>query len=235
MEPGSSLSPGRIYRAVIFDMDGTLYRQRPLRLIMATALLRHCLSPGGPRDCRILAEYRKNRETAAFSPDWETEQYSSVARRLRLPEDLVRRTVETWILRAPLTYLFACRDRRLQRLIPTLRGRGISVFIYSDYPAEEKLKALRLSADGCYCAEDPDIRRLKPDPAGLRTILKKNGLSAGECLMVGDRPDRDGRAAESAGMDYLILPAGRKRERAVRLLERASGCSAQKYESGGSN
>jgi HAD superfamily hydrolase (TIGR01549 family) len=235
MRNKTNLPPGgRPYRAVIFDMDGTLYHQRALRLLMAAELLRHCLRHGrkGLRDCEILSSYRKIRETGCFSENWETDQYDAVARRYHVTRDAVRRTVELWMQKIPLSHLYPCRDRQIQKLIPALRRHGISVFIYSDYPAAEKLKALRLSADGCFCASDRDIRRLKPDPAGLRAILNKTGLDVSDCLMVGDRCDRDGKAAENVGMDYLILPAGTGRKKAVGSLEQATGCFTQKNETG---
>lgn len=226
MNPAKSLTPGRRYSAVIFDVDGTLYDQRRLRLVMAAELLRHyCFRWNRLGELRILAAYRKNRETGRFSENLEAEQYSAVARRFGVPDRTVRRLVEQWMRKAPLPHLFSCRDRRLQMLIASLRARGIAVIAYSDYPAAEKLKALRIPADGCFCSTDRGIQSLKPDPAALRAILKATGLSASDCLMVGDRLDRDGKAAEKASMDYLILPAGIGRKKAVRLLEQAAGLS----------
>ena len=58
------------------------------------------------------------------------------------------------------------------------------------------------------CATDPDIARLKPDPAGLLAILRLTGVAPGRALMIGDRFDRDALAAERAGVRCLIR--GRK-------------------------
>ena len=58
------------------------------------------------------------------------------------------------------------------------------------------------------CATDPDIARLKPDPAGLLAILRLTGVDPGRALMIGDRFDRDALAAERAGVRCLIR--GRK-------------------------
>lgn len=58
------------------------------------------------------------------------------------------------------------------------------------------------------CAIDPDIARLKPDPAGLLAILRLTGVAPGRAVMIGDRFDRDALAAERAGVRCLIR--GRK-------------------------
>ena len=47
---------------VVFDVDGTLYRQRPLRLRMARDLLLHTLLKRDPNVIAVLSRYRRIRE-----------------------------------------------------------------------------------------------------------------------------------------------------------------------------
>jgi FMN phosphatase YigB (HAD superfamily) len=79
----------------------------------------------------------------------------------------------------------------------------------SDYPAEQKLEALGLSAHFRHVvsAQDPEVRRFKPHPRGLEVTLERLGVSAADAVYVGDRPDVDGICAEHAGVRCAIVGA----------------------------
>lgn len=205
---------GKIYRAVLFDMDGTLYDQRRLWLRMAFALAGECLlHPAGVRQLRTIAVFRRMRETGGAvngKDGFDAAQYAAVGEKLGISPQEVRKTVEKWMYRVPLRYLPRCRDERMAALIGRLRKSSTAVIVYSDYPAEEKLAALSLTADKCFSASDGEIACLKPDPRGIRAVLALTGLSPEECLYIGDRDEKDGASARSAGMDYLILPKSRR-------------------------
>ena len=205
---------GKIYRAVLFDMDGTLYDQRRLRLNMAIALVGTCLlHPSAVRQLRIISVFRRMREEGGAvggKDGFEAAQYAAVGEKLGLSPQKVRETVEKWMYQVPLRYLPRCRDERMAALIGRLRKSGTAVIVYSDYPAEEKLAALGLTADGCFSASDGEIACLKPDPRGIRAVLATTVFFPEECLYIGDRDEKDGASARSVGMDYLILPKGRR-------------------------
>jgi len=194
-------------RAVIFDVDGTLYDHGALRRRMRSALLRHCLAkPSGFRTLLILKAFREMREALAEEEASEVavEQYARPARRLGIPVETVRRTVETWMHEHPLAYLPTCRFDGIDRLFDGLRRSGRPIAVLSDYPSAAKLKALGLEADLHVSAVDPEIDRLKPNPKGLLHAVARLGLEPSQCLLVGDRDERDGECARRAGVPYLI-------------------------------
>lgn len=195
-------------RGVVFDIDGTLYHQRRMRLRMARELALRCLTrPATLAEVRILATFRRQRETLA---DEEAEgigrlQYERPAGALGLPAARVEAVVAEWILERPLRHAALCRRAGARRLFATLRASGRHVAVWSDYPAAGKLAAMGLEAEVVVTAEDPEVDRLKPQPAGLVRVLDLLGLSPAEALMVGDRDERDGEAARRLGCPYLLL------------------------------
>lgn len=208
------------YQAAIFDMDGTLYYQLPLRLRMAGKLaayyLRHPLRYKELLAVKAFREIREQwTETEASSESLDWRQYCLTAETLGggVTPEWVKQTVEHWMYQVPLALLPLCQDRHLARLIRMLRKRRTTVIIYSDYPAIEKARALRIKADYIFSALDADIMCLKPDPKGLFHILSVTGLFPDQALMVGDRYEKDGMAARNAGMDWLILPSGPKKRK----------------------
>ncbi|MFQ5567123.1 MAG: HAD family hydrolase, partial [Paracoccaceae bacterium] len=97
------------------------------------------------------------------------------------------------------------------RTFSALRDRGCRIGAWSDYPAVNKLAAMGLTADAVVSAVDPEVDRMKPQPAGLERVLEQLGVSPEEALVIGDRDERDGAAARRLGCPYLLLvkrPAG---------------------------
>lgn len=194
-------------RGVIFDMDGTLYRQGPIRFRMLRELLGHVLTDKcGWRDLLVLKHYRQNRERLAEARARNVSgvQFRITAQRYRLPEERVQEIVHEWMDIKPLEYLKAARYANVERVFQMLKARNIKVGVFSDYPAVEKVKALGLDVDAICCSTEGDVDCLKPESAGLIKIVETMGLAPDDCVMIGDRSERDGLCAENAGMAFLL-------------------------------
>lgn len=191
---------------VVFDVDGTLYDQRRLRIAMLLQLLAHAWHSRSLDTLRTLRTFRKVREALGeqSSPNFMALQYARTAARHHKTQEEVRALASEWLEHRPLPLLNACRYPHISELFAALHAAGKQVAIFSDYPAAEKLAALGLQAQTVVCATDPDIARLKPDPRGLLLILRQTGVDATRALMIGDRANRDGAAALQAGVRALI-------------------------------
>jgi len=191
---------------VVFDVDGTLYDQRRLRRAMLGQLLAHAWRSRSLDTLQTLRTFRHVREALGEEPgaDFLRLQYARTAGRHGKSEDEVRRLATEWLEQRPLPSLAACRYPHLQELFAGLQAAGKRIAVFSDYPALDKVKALGLWADWVVCATDPDVARLKPDPTGLRAILRQSGVAPERALMIGDRFDRDGAVAQRAGVRSLI-------------------------------
>ncbi|RYY16605.1 MAG: HAD family hydrolase [Cytophagaceae bacterium] len=208
MTPVPSLDWPKI-KAVIFDVDGTLYAQSKLRRRMLYDLLGYyALRPWRLPEMLLLRRFRAEREKRPghLGPGLESAQYAWCADGSRFSEAQVRAVVGHWMFHHPNQYLGACAYPGTGAFFDALRQHGILIGIYSDYPAHDKLAALGLRADSIVSSTDPEIDRLKPNPEGLLYIADALGLAPADCLFIGDRPELDGTCAERAGMPYLIVP-----------------------------
>ena len=193
-------------RLVVFDVDGTLYDQRRLRLLMARDIFFHLLASGDLRCVRLLRTYRHLREHLA---EKETARFEQVLLEKTVTAcgcspAVVQQTVFTWMEQRPLPYLTRCRFPGIEAVFAGLRYRGIAIGIYSDYPAQAKLDAMGLHADYVVCAPDEGVGYLKPHPRGLQVLLERAKIAPENTLLVGDRTERDGEAARRAGVLPLI-------------------------------
>lgn len=213
------------YDIYIFDLDGTLYFQKPFRIAMARYLafyvLRH---PFAVKDIFLLKLYREIREDwDKYSNDsigkslpedlsMEDKQYSYVARKKNVSFESVKKAVSFFMLEAPLSILPKYVDSDLKHFIEELKKKGKTVVIYSDYPVIDKLKALSIEGDYCYTSEDENIGTMKPDKKGIRVILSDLNVSSDVAVMIGDRYEKDGLSAIANNVDYMIL-SSKKSER----------------------
>ena len=182
----------------MFDLDGTLYRQTPLRIEMAARLLTYYFfRPWRISELLLIREYRAAREKFFLS---DRENFDRLRRKYNLePEKIIRR----WMIDGALTAVRRWRREKILRAIEEHRRSGGLVIVYSDYPVGEKLRAMGLTVDHEFWSGDPIINCLKPDSRGLENVIERLKLLRAEILYVGDRDDRDGECARRAGVDYM--------------------------------
>lgn len=202
-------------RAVLLDVDGTLYHHRLLRGLMAAEL--SCVPfamrsfRGALEIVRILRCFREKREWLRTFNDRHGSlaslQYSIVAEETRVDHEMVKRVVEEWMYRRPLKYLRFCRRRDMVEFFRFAGEQGLQTGVFSDYPVREKLQALGMWMPLTVelCATDPDVNAFKPNPQGFLRACALWNLSPREVLYVGDRAEVDACGARAAGMPCAIF------------------------------
>jgi FMN phosphatase YigB (HAD superfamily) len=204
-------------RAVLFDVDGTLYSQAVLRIFMAGEFARAAArAPWRMRHtARIITTFRRTREHLrahgrAVHPLNDL-QFEQTAERLGLDADEIRDVIGDWIFRRPLPYLRTARRRGLDELLGVLSRHQLQIGALSDYPTDAKLEALGVAShfSVSLCTTDAAINAFKPHPRGFLVACEHWGVAPQELLYVGDRPEVDAAGAAAAGIRCIIV--GRRR------------------------
>ena len=192
-------------RAVIFDLDGTLYNKKglPLRLVLAD--LPHMFMLGNERKARKELKGQWFGEEAAYyhtlyarvaelshsSADAAREWYEQ--RYMPQMQRLLRRHyhVEPWV----------------ESMLADLRRDGIKTAVYSDYGClRERLEALGFDCGWVdIVADAPSLGGLKPCRESTMRLCELLDIKPEETLMVGDRDDTDGESARRCGMKFKIV------------------------------
>lgn len=200
-------------KAILFDVDGTLYSQRKMRWLMIRDLIKFFVgSPiKGGKTIWVIYHFRKLRERVRGTIDLkkclDSLQYELTSRRTGLSEQLVKQIVGEWIYDRPLKYIQKCRYEGLKNLLKGCRVNGLKAGVFSDYPPYDKVEALGLAAffNLYLSSTDPEINAFKPDPEGITHACNVWNISPRELLYVGDRTDTDGKAAGRAGSYFFHL------------------------------
>ena len=194
----------RDIRLVAFDVDGTLYSQRPLRLRMGREMVVHTVAKCDLNAISVVSAYRRIRERLAAEEvvDFDRVLIAETAKATSMSSERVHAIVSEWIETRPLRYLRSCLFSGVPQLFAGLQRAGKTIGIFSDYPATEKLAAMGLAAHHVVAASDVGL--LKPHAKGLQSLMAAASASPRETLFIGDRADRDGVAGQRAGVRILI-------------------------------
>jgi len=215
-----------VIRAVVYDVDGTLYPLWPMRFYMMRELAwRFAHSPIRLlRELRILQVYRamldKMRGQGAGDPEINDPQLHASARKLGMKPEEIHGTVHEWVAHRPLRFLPRIQKVELLETITMLHRRGVPQGVYSDYPPAPKLGALGLA--DCFQAVvwsgQRGIGEFKPSPKGFLKVAQLIEVDPGEVVFIGDRVRRDGAGARAAGMQFLHV-RNFTRQRLCELLD----------------
>jgi putative hydrolase of the HAD superfamily len=189
-------------------MDGTLYFDTPMRIIMCIELFfYHLFHPWKIKDLLILITFRNIREGASITDeeDFCSAQYDITALKFSVEPEYVRTIVHKWVHDIPMKWMYLFRDKKLIQSLAQLREDGIKIVVFSDYPVKEKVARFGLEIDGSYSTSDTEINMLKPNRKGLDVISETMSVPCEEILVIGDRYEKDGRLAENFNSDYIIL------------------------------
>lgn len=197
--------------AVLFDLDGTLYRQAPVRRRMAVELMIATVtSPAGALErWRGLQAFRHAQEAmrANAIPATMAAQVAVAAKRCGVGEDRLRLLVDEWMFERPSRFLGRYLAEGVTALLDLLVSRRIPFGLFSDYPAAAKLRGLGLEGrfSPVICSTDPEIAAFKPNPRGYRHACTAWGLEPSQVLYIGDRVDVDAVGAAAAGMPCVVI------------------------------
>lgn len=189
------------FKAVIFDLDGTLYDKSRLGLyLVGNQFLQGRMALSGRE--RMLRKKLKGRffgSEEAFHQAFFGALGGEKARK--------------WYYN---TYMPAMTSimRKHYHLYPwveetfkTLRNQGIKTAVFSDYSCtNERLEALGFDLSWTdFVFEAPAFGGLKPCKEAFEALCQAIGEQPSDCLMVGDRLDTDGAGAASVGMGFVLV------------------------------
>lgn len=192
-------------KAVIFDLDGTLYDNTKLpRYVIARSLFH----------LRLLAMERMSRHHMAgryYGTKGAT--YHELFRRIALSTGKNEEDVAAWYWQTYLPLQVKVLKKHFHPkpwvipLLTQLREKGVKIACFSEYGfVREKLKALGIdTALFDLLIDAPSAGGCKPCRKAYLRVAEKLETAPEDILVLGDRENTDGAGAEAAGMFFRLV------------------------------
>ena len=193
-------------KAVIFDLDGTLYDNRTLAREVILHSLLHLRMLYAERMCRHHMSGRYYGGKGAT--------YAELFRRMGLMTGRGADAAAKWYWGTymPLQVKMLSRHHHAKpwvlQTLSRLREQGVKVACFSEYSfIREKLKAIGIPPESFdYLVDAPTAGGCKPCRKAFIYVAAKIDVHPSDILVVGDREDTDGAGADAAGMAFVLAP-----------------------------
>ena len=188
-----------MYKAAIFDLDGTLYNKSGLAMRLVLSQLRKGRLGMLKREREVRKELRGRHFVC------EDDFYNNFFARFAKPEFARRWYFENYM---PDMVAILRKHYRIAGWVAScmaeLRAAGCKTAVFSDYGfVREKLEAVGFDLSWAdFLFEAPALGGLKPCPESFEKICQIMDVQPADCLMIGDREDTDGAGARSVGMAF---------------------------------
>lgn len=193
-------------KGIIFDLDGTLYMQKPVRLWMFVGLAKYyCLHFWKWRELYGIYIFRSIREKDAYKDFSVEQQIEYTSKRVKMNQFDLYEKIQYWMFRYPLFLIDRFKNVDLLQYLRSEQNKGKKIIIYSDYPVEDKLNCLKIEPDAIFYPGINGINSLKPSATAMQNILNRIEMKPEELLFIGDRKDKDGESARLAGIPFVLV------------------------------
>lgn len=197
---------GMKYKAICFDIDGTLYpkalmNKRLLLLWFAHPVfsLRYNKMRKLLRKCQdSLSGSLRSKEAHVICKNWPKGP----------KEDIVEKQLKAWIYE-PMQRLYKSTTPYdgVVDTFKNLKERGLKIGVFSDFPLFNKLESMGLASYVDYASSSEQVGFLKPSVHCFEDMLYNIGIEANAVLYVGDSYDKDVVGAHGAGLDAVLVNA----------------------------
>lgn len=192
-------------RAVVFDLDGTLYNNKkfPIRLVLSSLKSTFAFN----------AERKVRRQMKGVDLENATSFYNSFFSHIADKTKMNPQKTQEWYWDTYMDSFIRILHNsytpnvNVAKIFQHLADHNIQTAIYSDYPlVKERIEALGLPEDLCenYWSA-PDMGALKPAIRPMHEIASALGIDTDEILVVGDRVDTDGKSAFSCNAQFIHI------------------------------
>lgn len=193
-------------RGIIFDLDGTLYRQKPVRRFMFWKLLKHYMLHFRQwRQLYGLYLFRRGREKTFSQFMSFEEQLDLTAIKAGIDSKELEKCIRYWMFERPLPLISKYRNKEILEFLQKEQEDGKRIIIYSDYPVEQKLDCLHLKPDYVFYPGVSGIQEMKPSYVAMEQILNTVKLNSEELMYIGDRMDKDGESAKLLNISFILV------------------------------
>ena len=209
-------------KAVIFDLDGTLYNKNAIKTNMLFRNISHLLMLFSLLDIRNKISgvdfYTKDKFQAHLFNEMEKRTHKKAT------------SIQSWYFHEFYPGFVNLLRKKYQtseditNILQVLRKQSVRTAVLSDYLfARERIEAISLdSALFDIIASNEEYGVLKPSKRPLVDIAFRLGVRQEQVMVIGDREDTDGRGARMANMHFCNIKKNRRQCLSWRYLDSLS-------------
>ena len=192
------------YKAICFDIDGTLYPKALMNKRLLALGLAHPLFSLNYNKMR--RQLRKCQEELSGSLMSKEATVMCKIMGKGANEDIVKERLRAWIYE-PMRRLYKSTkpyDGVLETF-KAIKSKGLDIGVFSDFPLFNKLESMGLASYVDYASSSEIVGFLKPSVHCFENLLYNIGLDSSQVLYVGDSYDKDVVGARAAGIDAVLV------------------------------